>query len=148
MAPAANGAASKPRPKSAARAPARAPGAAPGALAHVAALTDPSAAVSIAVNQINKGIMPDALEILDRVIAGAAAPNGPAHLARGTARAMNGQLEGERAWQRRACESHVQKAGASHAAGHEKGDGPGCSCLSCPWSHAGKPCRLNYIQRA
>ena len=100
MAPAANGAASKPRPKSAARkpapAPARAPGAAPGALAHVAALTDPSAAVSIAVNQINKGLMPDALAILDRVIAGAAAPNGPAHLARGTARAMNGQLEGAR----------------------------------------------------
>ncbi len=93
----ANGAAGAKPPKTqpAKRAVSRDTDVGAGSLAHVAALTEPNAAVGIAVNQINAGRVDDALAILERVIAGADnAPNGPAHLARGTARAMQGQLEG------------------------------------------------------
>lgn len=93
----ANGAsaAKPPRTQPVGRAVSRNADAGAGSLAHVAALTEPTAAVGIAVNQINAGRVDDALAILERVIAGAgAAPNGPAHLARGTARAMQGQLDG------------------------------------------------------
>lgn len=93
----ANGAAGAkpPRTQPARRAVSRDADVGAGSLAHLAALTEPNAAVGIAVNQINAGRVDDALAILERVITGAGdAPNGPAHLARGTARAMQGQLEG------------------------------------------------------
>ncbi len=102
--PLANGAAASlrapPAPRPArAPAPGRAGAPAAGALAHVAALTEPTAAVGIAVNQINLGRVDDALAILDRVLAAppAGGAAGPAYLARGTARAMQQQLEGARA---------------------------------------------------
>ncbi|KAK9817859.1 hypothetical protein WJX72_003273 [[Myrmecia] bisecta] len=55
--------------------------------------TNPAAAVSVAVTQINAGKLPEAIALLDKVIAENKKPDLGAHVARGTARALRRELE-------------------------------------------------------
>ena len=67
----------------------------PSALVRAACL-DHATGVGIAVSHINEGKLEDSMEILDYIISATTGPhNTGAHIARGTARAMLRDLEGE-----------------------------------------------------
>ena len=67
----------------------------PSALVRAACL-DHATGVGIAVSHINEGKLEEAMEILDYIISSTTGPhNTGAHIARGTARAMLRDLEGE-----------------------------------------------------
>lgn len=77
----------------------KAAGTQPSALVRAACL-DHTTGVGIAVSHINEGKLAEAMEILDYIIGTTTGPqNTGAHIARGTARAMLRNLEGDRSLQ-------------------------------------------------